>query len=224
MAIDFLKVRGNFRERYINIIRKKTTLKRKEIILFYELFIFFLKKYIIEHECIAVDSFGAIALSKRFKQEKILIFKNDSKYVAKVINGIQFNDPNKHKISIFYKQFNDMTFKISKCLNLGRRYVLILIGLFFYTILEELRINKQARVRGLGLFYLREIDYSKWNNKVCGRVVNSVTNTKQIMFNASLLISRLLNNLDKEIKIKKRTKRLLQLNGLQNELIIKKQT
>jgi nucleoid DNA-binding protein len=221
MAIDFYeltctKVPYNS---LIDIVKEKTTLKSKDIILFFDVLIFFLRKRIVEKGTLRIKRFGTIRV-KQLKREKRIDFFNSSNIALKIING---NLPNvcPNERYLYCQDFYSAIFtKISKCTSLKANSISILFNFFIYGLIRELIDRKTVTVRNFGVFYIREYNYQKWGNKVCGREC-TITNTKRIMFRAKRRFTRELNGLEKEIEAFERTKRVLRLSHMENELFIK---
>lgn len=199
----------------VKFIRKKVTLKKKEIILVLDFFVFFMKKEIIEKRKLAIHNFG-IFYVKKFSRNYSLKFKI-SKFSQKFFN----DEPSDLELLTFLlnDSLKEIFLNIRKYMKLKKINVNFLFELFLKGIYLELLKNHKIVIRNFGIFYVYRMNYTK--DQLYGKP-RKIINYNRMKFKPKHRFSREINYLEDEISALLRVSRLLKINKINTKIPVKK--
>lgn len=209
MGIDFYRLKQKYIYGIIpRIVKKKTTLKIDEVVLIFDLLLFFIKREILKRGRLQFIDFGVFYL-KKFKRKGYKIQFKNSKTMKKIISKGE-KVPFVATKFIQSEELKPIIDDTAKCVGMRLDQVCYILNLFIYGVYQELLTNGTIKLRNFGIFYLVDRVYGKEQIK-----------SRNANFRPKLRFRREANGKEQEIETLKRVSRLLKLNHFSDENPVK---
>jgi nucleoid DNA-binding protein len=205
----------SFSNELVTSISEKTKIKPKLVIVILEIFVFLMKRILIDEKVFYVHKFGSfrVTVPKNSKWKKVLHTSFRSvDYMKSVLKG-SMEPALKHSCDRkIYKQFE----KIATVLGLKVDEIKYLFNLFFYNISLQLLQNSIYKINRFG--YIKVVNnplilMSKLSSYL-KKKNNSEINCKTLKFKVISSFHKEINGKCTEIKVSPRVRRLLYLANI----------
>lgn len=196
------------------LIKEKTTLRYPDIKLILDLFVFFLKKKLIEEKELKIEGFGKLYVFKLSKSGNVVRFKSygDLKYFINKQKKEYNLDSSKYNYSSCLK---DIILNVSKCLKMDKADTLFIFRLFIYGIVQTIFEKRMLKIRNFGIFFVQDRAFSDYN--ICNKATE-VKNSLRVKFKELARFLRELNGKEEIIVTFSRARRILYLNGFDDKI------
>lgn len=217
MGKSFYRVKSKYPFPYNTIPRviKKVvpTLDYPEICLVIDLFIYFMKKKLVEEGRITIINFGSLYVHNFKRKGNIVRFKN-SIMAKRIVNSAI---PNKFEYHKFCDpdSMRDIFKNTGTCLGTNVRDTAYIYRVLIFAIYQELLMFGFVKLRNLGAFYLHRTNFKKTN--VCGKELK-IENVNQIRFWAWPRLAREVNGEEEDVETMKRANRILELHKFDRKI------
>jgi nucleoid DNA-binding protein len=199
----------------LDLVKQKTSLKEDEAILVFDLFIFFIRKYLFLRRELSFVSFGKMKIVFFKRKGNVFDFRahHATKHVVNnkiphVFDNRKFQNPKKTYVTEIIKT-------ISKILRIDRKKVAFLINIFLYSLVEELAKNKVAKLRFFAFFYVTKYNF---NRITAFGLDRKITGVNMIKTRAIKNFRDELNNKSTTFKTSKRLIRIFSKIKVSNEI------
>jgi nucleoid DNA-binding protein len=149
----------------LDLVKQKTNLQDYEAILVFDIFIFYIRKYLVLNRTLEFITLGKFKLIF-FKRKRNFLKFTAFETLRRVINNKKDHKFDKRKFQYFrYAQSNSDFTKIiksiSEILRIERKQVAFLINILIYSLIEELLKNKVVKVRFFAYFYVTKYKFTR---------------------------------------------------------------
>lgn len=213
-SIEQIERRKNytFHADVLDFISKKANIKPKFVVYLLDLFVYAIKKTLIEQGEVIIYGFGIISTKGCNRKKKVKFYKHSFKTASSLKTVLK--GETKPLFVEKYSPFLQKNFEIiCTTLNLEMKDVKYLFSLFFYCIILNLLKYKVYRLRRFGYFYVKERPWlsKTWVSRKWSKFSDRPVNTKFIEFKQAKTSWEELNSKTISINVSRKIKRMFHL-------------
>jgi len=201
-------------DKLVKVARKETTIRQLDIALVYDIFLFFMRKWIVENRKCVIRGFGTFYI-KKYKRKGDVVKFSASRYLIHCVNkNIELTQEfwrfgNQGKITPLLRD-------VSKIFKTKIADIASMFQFFLYGIAKGLIEDEIVKLKFFGTFKLFEMKFKK--NNVCGDKNRKIINVKKVIFKMKPIFYREMLKVESHFCVSKRAQKILEMNKVSTKI------